>query len=706
MNLKLTTRIGLLAAGVLGIAAALSWGDNFTYVTFTDRDLLRASTFFDDFELLGSELGNRAARTPGGMMSLIAATLQLSFPSASAIHTAGTIWNIFAAVFAAFLLRRIVGINGSIAFVALFFTSISILELFWKFWNPSPTIGFAAIAYVILFRCLAGSMSSKFLILSGIFLSLAAQFHVSFLGGFGLTLAGILIAAPRRSIKFLPLILVGFLIPFIPFIVADSIQGFEWTRAFLQPMGDSRNNSINCVSCSVFLSLIKLTGGQFYLTEYLPNIGLPKALVAGLLNLLNLPLILLGIFVAYLIKRLVRRDQDSGNKHNTTVLIFLAYMLLVAPIALGPYASNANARYFVVFIIPVLVMSSMAFSILLEAQPKTPIFMNARKLLAIGLAGLLVVKALIIVGYYTTRPPETLSAYAFKRDVSRALNKDWGIKGDLTSKRSAIYIVDPSETSAGWYFLGENHGIDYIAKIQAPGETPQSADECVLIVTRLRMSGEPVKVPENLLGLLPPVFNGTSTRQRDYPNFSMVGFRPDIPGNCPRSFVHTYHLSPEQKAILKTLADDEAKDGQIHRKEISETRVQYILRFPGTDLSGLMIDVSKQKNELDIVIRSLNMGGYAVSSGRDYAFLENPGFIIESESGLKKIETLKGIMGKDGLYAPYTIKFWGLPVGKYKLRFVSGGFEIRSSVTGNNKKYGSAFDVLLDDSLAVPAVLP
>jgi hypothetical protein len=685
---------------MLGIVASFSWGDNFTYVTFTDRDLLRGSTFFDDLEFLGSELGSRSARTPGGMMSAITASIQHFFPSVYHIYLLGLIWNVLAGITAATLLRRVIGLSGALAFAALYFTGISILELFWKFWNPSPTIGFSAVACAILMRCLAGTMSSWVLLICGALLSLAAQFHISFLGGFGLSLAGTLIAAPRRSVRFIPILIIGFLIPFVPFIVADAVRGFEWTQDFLGPREESAARHLECITCMLGLILIKLSGGQIYFPEYVPDVGLPQSVTAGLLNLLNLPVMLVAVFVVFVVTRLVNigRDMDSPGK---SVSIYLGYMLIVAPIVLLPYASHFNARYYIVFIVPFIMLSAVGFAYLLGDHDSTSRRRTAR-LVAAAIAALLIAKATMLLGYYLVRPAETLSAYAFKRDVVDALYADWGLRGDKIPERLSLYVVDGPDKYSGWRGHSENQGLTYIAHVRAPGTTPDEVDECVAVVTRLRMTGLTVDVPDGILGQLPSTFEYTKTRQLDYDNFSIIGFRTGIPSNCPRSFVHAYKWSPEQKAIMELLSSVPQEAGPIRIADPSDDRIQYVLPVPGSGIPGLMIDTANETGIYRIDLRSLNMGGYAASAGHDYTLMRNPSFVLEAETGETYRRTIQATVGEEGIYAPLAVVFEDVPHGTYKLRFAADGYRIVDNVSNGVVDDRPAFDVLLDEHVEIP----
>ena len=524
---------------------------------------------------------------------------------------------------------------------------------------------------------------------------------MSFLAGFGIILGGVLIAAPRRSLRFIPLLVVGFVIPFLPYFIADAFRGFEWTRAFVGPESASGGHSIDCIPCTLPLIFVKLTGGQFYLPTYVPDIGLPAWLTAALLNVLNLPVMLVVGFAFYAIAAMVRTGRASLTVEKSADR-FLIYVLVVAPIILLPYASNFNARYYIVFIVPFVIMAATAFALLVQRYENKQAGAPVANIFITVLSGVVALKAIIVLGYYSTRPPETMSAYSFKRDVVLALNADWGLKADQISKRASTFIVDNPRPSGGWHFLGENQGLDYIATVHAPGTTPPNADECVAVVARWRLTEDPVDVPEDLLSTLPPVFDHEYTRTKQYPGFSIVGFRSKKPSNCPRSFTHSYFLSPEQRLIAERLTVGGSRTGAIQRIDGDGGVFKYVLTYPGSDVPGLMAVARNDEHGIDVVLHSLNMGGYSVSLSYSNVALNNPGFVLESTDTQRRFErSLEGTMGEHGLYTPYTFDISGVPAGTYLLRFTADGYTVSDSASEKPYLQAPAFDIVLDESLKI-----
>ena len=102
----------LIVCVLAGIYIRWAWGTDFTYVSFTDRDLGRGLDLWTDFQYMGAELGERIARTPGGGLAYFNNLLQAINPNVNFIHSVVTLMDCAVLVAVPFLFAPLVGSGG------------------------------------------------------------------------------------------------------------------------------------------------------------------------------------------------------------------------------------------------------------------------------------------------------------------------------------------------------------------------------------------------------------------------------------------------------------------------------------------------------------------------------------------------------------------------------------------------------------------
>lgn len=211
----------------------LLWTD-FAWMPWSDRDLARSQGAGLWTETMGAELSyGVGARVPGGLMHLLyGLPMAVGGGPVAAYRLQGALEVAALLAMVAWLLRRFGAAAAAAALAAWTTTSIASNTMA-GLWNPALVPLFAAVAgLALLEQAVAPRRSLPWVF--GLACGLGAQLHMSQLvfalaGGLGM------VALSRRRLEAMVLVVVGVLVPYLPYLAVEAASGWGNTTMMLGP---------------------------------------------------------------------------------------------------------------------------------------------------------------------------------------------------------------------------------------------------------------------------------------------------------------------------------------------------------------------------------------------------------------------------------------------------------------------------------------
>ncbi len=655
-----------------------AWGNEFTYVVFTDRDMLRALFLWDEFQVTGAELGGRMARTPGGLLYYVINLFQALSPDTRFVHGIVVALDCAALLSIPFLFAGIIGRRAALFSAALYGITPAVLENLWKFWNPSFALLFGVLFYAMLlsYRHDEGRwrLPAAFACIG-----IAAQFHVSF--NYLVPLAILYLAVTRCRVSVLTAVasVAAYLAVFAPYIAVEVSSGWPNTQALMASVGDVRVISDERARAAgnlfeqILSGLSRLTGGRTFPLETAPAIITSHPLIYAAATLVfNLGLVLVaGVMMMMLLVRLSPKNFAAPEIAHRPAggLVFL----FVVSVLLSLTFDNAQAgRYLLFIVVPGLLIAGIGFD-RMTAWAARRWNGTVAAMLALAVAGLVLVRYGAVSYYYAVSPRESHSSFAVKNILVETLKRDFGFTNHDIDTRVAMIFVGP----AGPYFIegGENLGLSYIARTTKVAAASVRYDGCVAMIANNRRADMPPDIDASTLSRVLPGTDAIrverSVKVRD---LLIVGYRR-VDANCPYHG-NAYFLTSEEKVIEAALAG--VKPGAVREMTRSGTARRFVTAFDTGVLTGLMVEISRQGGRVGTKIHGNAFRGYAPSAAVLRAEAEGLALrFIPADGG--KIIVLNGPqrLGVGGLKTPWDLGAMRLAPGDYRVELRVAGVKTR-----------------------------
>ena len=148
---------------------------------FGDRELLRGKNLFKDFQFYGSEIGGAfGSRVPGGFLSYYLYLLTFLFKDPAVVYLINFLLISSSLIFFSYSASKIFDKFAATVAAILLITSYDVISQLIISWNPTFGFGFYLFGISFFMNWLV-KKNNLWLIFSIIFISLSAQFHLTYL---------------------------------------------------------------------------------------------------------------------------------------------------------------------------------------------------------------------------------------------------------------------------------------------------------------------------------------------------------------------------------------------------------------------------------------------------------------------------------------------------------------------------------------------
>lgn len=201
------------------------------YITWSDREMLRATTLFENFQAMGVENnGTYYGRAPGGALYYFLALITLFTNDPDVVSRTIIILTLVACALFYQATRQAFGHMAAVAGLIVLISAPIGYQAGFRLYNPSIGFVFAIAAYYLFVHYLRGEQRA--LPWLAFVICIAAQAHISFAALF-LTMGPAILVLKRPSLKCLLIAIFVIVGMYTPYLIEEIINGFANTGLYI-----------------------------------------------------------------------------------------------------------------------------------------------------------------------------------------------------------------------------------------------------------------------------------------------------------------------------------------------------------------------------------------------------------------------------------------------------------------------------------------
>jgi hypothetical protein len=655
----------------LAVGLHLRWlyFDDFIFPFFTDRDFFRAITLWEEFQFTGAEIGDRIARTPGGMLYYFINFLQQINPDVRFIYAVVIIMDCVVLLAIPFLFFQHIGWTASLFTAALYGVAPPVLSNIWTLWNPSFALPYGVLFYWFLLS--HKGVETKYpLPLAIACAAIGGQFHGTFFLLIGVAVLYVLLMRTKVSGKILLGCLGALVIPLSPYIIFEVFTSSgDFTilgQRYPQQVGGPGNFHISIGHTLVGLSSI--TGGSFndIINGGLKghSLTLPELVSSNLLFYLSTTALLnLGIAVIGLATIRVGYNFIRSKRKMTSTTTGILLLFLMAFIYTSVFTFNSTGRYILFLLLPGLLLAGIAYQELANTSSK-----YWGRITTICLAALLLGRYALITFYHDRKLP-SIESYDINEKLVRFLKNDFGFNiSDIQSKIAVL-----SQTKDGLVFKQKDLPLIYLTKIIDKPLVQQRYNGCVLLLANdYRSKSAPNPSIKDIVEHLPYSRGFRIERSIVIDDWRILGYRTSLP-SCIHNGANGYILTPRERLLDETAAN--LLSGKVEKITLGKLRTAFVTVIDAGYPIALMVELSQEENRITAEIHGNSMRGMPQSFRIQRGFIKDIKirFTLEETQTTVAVMNAPGTLGSNGLYTPWIIGREELPSGTYSVDLSHGG---------------------------------